>query len=236
MHELDKLSILQLPALLVRQKPLFHYIWMIAFPRTTNPHNIMKRTLFTAVSAVLLTIFITGCGQTLPEIDYSALNTDEKALLSIQDEVNAQIGKLNAELQKDPLNYDQIRFLATETSSLITKSAKEAERLAGKVENEKIISETTRILSSADSLVGKVKELSATLQKLQRELANATEDAKAALEQKLAENQKLLDGYTLRLESTIARLGELRLLFTEKGEKALSTSKEPTRQQLDATI
>lgn len=196
----------------------------------------MKRTLFTAISGVLLTIFITGCGQTLPEIDYSALNTDEKALLAIQDEVNAQIGKLNTELQKAPLNYDQIRFLATETSSLITKSVKEAERLAGKVENEKIISETSRILNSAEMLVGKVKELASTLQLLQRDLSNATEDAKTALEQKIAENQKLLDGYTLRLESTITRLDKLRLLFTEEDEKALSTAKEPTRQQLDTTI
>ncbi len=196
----------------------------------------MKRTLFTAISGLLLTLFVAGCGQTLPEIDYTALNADEKSLLAIQDEVNVQIGKLNAELQKEPLDYDQIRFLATETSSLIEKSVKEAERLAGKVENEKIISETSRILNSAEMLVGKVKELAATLQLLQRDLANAADDAKTALEQKLAENQKLLDGYTLRLESTIARLNELRLLFTEEGEKALSKLNEPTRQQLDATI
>ena len=236
MHELDKLSIHQLPTLLVRQKPLFHYTGMLAFPRIINPYNIMKRTLLTAISGLLLTVFITGCGQTLPEIDYSALNEDEKTLLAIQDEVNAQIGKLNAELQKEPINYDQIRFLAIETSSLITKSVKEAEKLAGKVENEKVISETLRLLNSADMLVGKVKELASTLQVLQRDLANTADDTKTALEEKLTENKKLLNGYALRLESSIARLDELRLLFTEEGEKALLKLKEPTRQQLDATI
>lgn len=236
MHELDKLSILQLLTLLVRQNSLFHYIWMLAFQSIINITSIMKNTLFTAVSILLISLFVTGCAQEAPQIDYSSLNEDEKTLLSLQDEVNAQIGKLNTELTKSAPDYDQIRFLATETSRIIIQNSSRVETLSGKLENEQIVQETTKVLASSEKLVSKVRELASTLQILQRDLQNAQPDEKPGLEEKIADNKKLLDGYTMRLESAVIRLGELRLFFTEAGESALPTTKEPTRQQLDATI
>lgn len=154
-------------------------------------------------------LLLSGCtGQ--ETIQYTNLTPDEQNLLAIQDETTAQIGKLNSELQKSGLNYEQVNSLASETSKLITEKVEEVKDLADEIQNSTLISDTQRILESAKRLTDKVNELASNLQTLEQDIARLTDEAQTQMQQKIDETRTMLEGYKSRLANIKDQFVELR--------------------------
>lgn len=171
-------------------------------------------------------------------MDLSGVDPNEKTLLSLQDEVIAQVEKLNAELKNNPPNYDTIVTLADESSEMIEKSIAQVEDLAKELGNSRIVTDTKKVLTSAQMLAGKVKELARDLKQLKTDLEQLAGDAKAEIEAKINEAGKLLDGYKLRLADIKDRFDELRLLIFGEGMTAEQSAAEAAAasKRAEATI
>lgn len=193
----------------------------------------MKRLLTIAIFSLSLTLMIVGCTNNGSTTDYSNLNQEEKQLLSIQDETTAKIEQLNSELQKENPDYDQIRFLAIETSKFINEKMDEVEKLTDDIKNSKIVEETEKILQSAQLLVNKIKELASSLQSLQHDISQLANDARAEIEQKIQETQTLLEGYKKRLAGMKEKFNKLREnLFNSSSDD--QPTEETTESEMQA--
>jgi len=195
----------------------------------------MRNSLTLVIIGTFLLSFLAGCTAPAINNEYAGLDKNETKLLSIQDETTSQITKLTDELQKTDLDFDQIRFLASETSKFIKDKVDQVEELAESVKNAKLINDTVYALESAERLVKKVKEIASELQLMNRDAQSMAEEAKKVAAQEIEQLQKSLDGYKLRLEGYKDKFNNLRedLLNpdNELTEDTNETNADPTNSE-----
>jgi len=194
-------------------------------------------TILVLSGFLLLSIAFGGCTNTQTSTDYSGLTQNETKILSIQDEVTAEINKLKDELQKADLNYDQIRFLAAETTSFIKEKVDQLEGLTENIKTNRLVTDTEKLLETAKRLADKVKETASELQVLEREIGQLADDAKAEAEEKINQAKKMLSGYTSRLENMKTKFAELReFLLSSPDSEDAQTEEAATTSEGEATI